>query len=299
MISPRSSQPNGAEKQRPDILVITSQVVRGSIGGRGAVFALERLGYTVWFVPTILLPWQPELGKGTRIVASDEGFSQILNDLAASDGLKNVGAVISGYLGAPTQAAAIAELVAATRKANPNVLYVCDPVIGDMGGLYVPEETAAAIRDTLIPLADISTPNAFELSWLTGLQADAETQTIASARALGPDRVLVTSAPALRRNSVSNLLVTPSDVIAAEHGLVPNAPHGTGDLISALFIARLLEGHGEEGSLKRAAASTFELVARSVKQGAEQLLVVSEQASILGPMALVSSRRVLDKPRRA
>ena len=31
-----------------------------------------------------------------------------------------------------------------------------------------PTETAEAIRDQLVPLASIATPNLFELQWLTG-----------------------------------------------------------------------------------------------------------------------------------
>ncbi|MXN65030.1 pyridoxal kinase [Stappia sp. GBMRC 2046] len=283
----------------PAILVVTSQVVSGAVGGRGAVFVLERLGFPVWFVPTILLPWHPGHGRGTRVVPADESFSALVDDLAKSESLGGIGAVITGYLGDAGQAAQVGRLVDAVKSANPQAWHVCDPVIGDAGGLYVPEPTAAAIREELVARADIATPNRFELAWLTGCEVDTEADAIAAARALGPERVLVTSSPALRRNSACNLLVGPNAVIAAEHGLVPDAPHGTGDVFSALFTARLLEGHGEEGALKRAAASTFELVARSVKQGSSELLLHSEQGSILGPMALVSSRRVLEKPRIA
>ena len=193
----------------------------------------------------------------------------------------------------------MARLVGAVRKANPDVLYLCDPVIGDQSGLYVPETTAAAIRDQLLPLADIATPNLFELEWMTGGRLESETQAIAAARALGPARVLVTSSPALRRNSVANLLVTARGAIAAEHGLVPDAPKGTGDLIAALLTANLLAGLDDETALKRAAASVFELVARSVKRGARDLLIAAEQAALVNPMALVSCRRVLDAPLRA
>ncbi len=54
------------------------------------------------------------------------------------------------------------------RAAGPAVL--CDPVIGDHGGLYVPEAVATAIRDRLMPLATLATPNRFELAWLTGTE---------------------------------------------------------------------------------------------------------------------------------
>lgn len=283
----------------PAILVVTSQVVSGSVGGRGAVFVLERLGFPVWFVPTILLPWHPGHGRGTRIVPANESFAGLVEDLAGSESLGSIGAVITGYLGDAVQAAQVGRLVDAVKSANPQAWHVCDPVIGDAGGLYVPEATAASIRDELVSRADIATPNRFELAWLAGCDIETEADAIAAARMLGPDRVVVTSSPALRRNSACNLLVGPNGVLAAEHGLVPDAPHGTGDVFSALFTARLLERHGEEGALKRAAASTFELVARSVKQGSSELLLYSEQGSILGPMALVSSRRVLEKPRIA
>ncbi|QGZ35062.1 pyridoxal kinase [Stappia indica] len=282
-----------------DVLVINSQVVRGSVGGRVTLFALERLGHQVWFLPTILLPWNPDEGRGHRHVQDDAGFAALADNLIGADLLPRIGAVVSGYLGSPSQAAAVARLVAAVRKANPRALYLCDPISGDDGDLYVPQETAAAVRDTLLPLADVATPNLFELQWMSGRRIESEADTIAAARALGPQRVLVTSAPAMRRNSTCNLLVTPRATIAAEHGLVPNAPHGTGDLMAATFTAGLLAGLDDETALKRSAGTVFEMVARSVKRHARDLLLADEQSSLINPMALVSCRRVLDAPLRA
>jgi pyridoxine kinase len=43
----------------PSVIVISSHVVRGSVGNRAAVFALETLGFPVWAVPTVVLPWHP------------------------------------------------------------------------------------------------------------------------------------------------------------------------------------------------------------------------------------------------
>lgn len=40
---------------------------------------------------------------------------------------------------------------------------VCDPVLGDNGKLYVPESLIPIYRDVIIPLADVVTPNQFEL----------------------------------------------------------------------------------------------------------------------------------------
>lgn len=40
---------------------------------------------------------------------------------------------------------------------------VCDPVMGDDGKMYVPEELKDIYRTEIVPLADILTPNQFEL----------------------------------------------------------------------------------------------------------------------------------------
>lgn len=296
-------QPGAPEPQKKPVLVITSQVVRGGISGRGLTFALERIGHDVWFLPTILLPWHPGQGKGTRIVAPAADFIAIVEDLAASPKLAEVGAVISGYLGNPEQAAAIASLVKAVKTHTPDAPYLCDPVMGDQhdgsGNLYVPTATAEAIRDQLVPLADVVTPNAFELGWLTGREIDSEMQALAAARVLGNERVMVTSSPALRRNAIANLLAGPRGAVAAEHASIANPPHGTGDLIAGLFLANLLAGQNDEEALKRASASVFELVARSVRKGADELLFAEEQNSVVKAMALVTSRRVLEAKARA
>lgn len=39
---------------------------------------------------------------------------------------------------------------------------VCDPVLGDNGKLYVPEELVAIYRDEVVPRATVVTPNQFE-----------------------------------------------------------------------------------------------------------------------------------------
>ncbi|MEO1113211.1 MAG: pyridoxal kinase [Pseudomonadota bacterium] len=287
------------EPPKAPLLVITSQVVRGGISGRGLTFSLERIGHDVWFLPTVLLPWHPGQGPGTRIVAPSEDFSALAGDLAASEKLAELGGVMTGYLGNAEQAAPIAALVRAVKTANPNALYLCDPVIGDHhsaggGGLYVPKATAEAIRDELVPLADIVTPNSFELGWLTQRAAETELQALSAARSLGASRVLITSSPALRRNAIANLLASPRGAVAAEHAAIDNPPHGTGDLIAGLFLSNVLAGFDDEEALKRASASVFELVARSVKKGADELLFAEEQQSVVRAMALVTSRRVVE-----
>ncbi|WP_292153229.1 bifunctional hydroxymethylpyrimidine kinase/phosphomethylpyrimidine kinase, partial [Mesorhizobium sp.] len=150
------------------VIVISSHVARGSVGNRAAVFALETLGFPVWAVPTVILPWHPGHSRATRIVPPLDQFKALMADLERAPWLGEVSAVLSGYLGEAGQAEAVASLVAAVKARTPDALYVCDPVMGDSGGLYVPEPTAVALRDRLMPIADIATPNRYELEWMAG-----------------------------------------------------------------------------------------------------------------------------------
>lgn len=280
---------------RTSVIVISSHVVRGSVGNRAAVFALETLGFPVWAVPTVILPWHPGHSRATRIVPSRDDFSALIDDLCRAPWLGEVGGVLSGYLGDVGQAADVARLVAAVRAANPDAVYMCDPVIGDTEGLYVPEAVAAAIASELIPIADIATPNVHELAWLSGAPMADSGSMIAAAETLGPARVLVTSALAMMAGSTGNLLVSGGQSVMAEHRLIPNAPNGLGDLMSATFLARLLEGVAEEKALQMATGAVFEILARTARRGADELTLETDAQSLRTPMAMVNMRRVVSR----
>lgn len=279
------------------VIVVSSHVARGSVGNRAAVFALETLGFPVWAVPTIALPWHPGHGPATRIVPPPDQFAAFMRDLAEAPWLGEVGAVLSGYLGDAAQAGAVAALVAAVRAKNPGALYLCDPVMGDANGLYVPQATAEALRDELMPIADIATPNRHELQWLTGAAVDDMGSVMAAALAAGPATMLVTSAPALMARGTGNLLLAKGQALLAEHRLIDNPPQGLGDLTAAVFLARLLEGQPMGKALQTATASVFEILARTAKRGADELTLETDASSLSDPMAMVQLRHLLHPSR--
>ena len=276
------------------VIVISSHVARGSVGNRAAVFALETLGFPVWAVPTVILPWHPGHGPGTRIVPDAAAFAALLKDLESAPWLGEVGAVLSGYLGSAEQAAAVASLVKAVKARNPGAVYICDPVMGDAGGLYVPPATAEAMRDLLLPLADIATPNRFELEWIAGGALPDNTAVAAAARALGIRTVLVTSAHAMLAGSIGNLLVAPRQTLLAEHRAIERPPNGPGDLTAALLLARLMDGLPPEKALQMTTAAVFEIIARAAKRGADELMLETDAQSLAHPMAMVQMRRLAD-----
>ena len=284
------------------VIVISSQVARGTVGVRAASFALEACGHAVWSVPTVLLPWHPgrnaEAGPGTRIVPDDTDFASLLNDLASAPWIGEVGAVLTGYFATPAQVEAAAALVAKV-KTRTDAIHVCDPVIGDLtvgdgGGLYVPTDVAETIRDHLLPLADIATPNRYELRWLTGSQPfETNDQAADAARTLAPARTLVTTALPLMRNATGNLLVDSERALLAEHRALPQVPNGTGDLTAALLTHHMLNGAKPQVALERTTASCFEVVARTVGAGGDELMIESNVEALRRPGGGVTMRQLV------
>lgn len=275
------------------VIVVSSHVARGSVGNRAAVFALECLGFPVWAVPTVILPWHPGHGRATRIVPPPEQFMALMADLERAPWLGEVGAVLSGYLGDASQADAVAGLVRAVKTKNPASLYICDPVLGDSDGLYVPEPTAIALRDRLIPLADIATPNRYELEWLTGVELPDMKSTIAAALHAGPPTMLVTSAPAMMAGGTGNLLLDSNHALLAEHRVIAQPPNGLGDLTAAIYLARIMAGQPPAKALQTTTAAVYEILARTAKRGGDELQLETDAQSLSHPMAMVQLRHLL------
>ena len=152
--------------------------------------------------------------------------------------------------------------------------------------------TAAAIRDHLMPRAGLATPNRFELEWLAGARSAGNGELLRMAGALGVPRMLVTSAHAMMDKAQANLLVSARRAVLAEHRHVEGAPNGPGDLTAALMTGRLLSGQDEESALQAVTSSVFEVLARSVKAGADELRLETEVHSLIRPMAMVTMRQL-------
>ncbi|CAI9273690.1 unnamed protein product [Lactuca saligna] len=62
------------------------------------------------------------------------------------------------------------EVLKKLRSINPTLTYVCDPVMGDEGRLYVPQELMSMYREKVVPVTLMLTPNLFEAEQLTGFK---------------------------------------------------------------------------------------------------------------------------------
>jgi pyridoxine kinase len=281
-------------QQLPSILAISSHVIRGSVGLRAAAFAMETLGHDVWSIPTVILPWHPGQGKSTRSVEGEATFASMIDDMIASHYLDEIDGILTGYMGAAYQVQHVQRLIEAIKLKRPDVKYLCDPVIGDDASLYVDEAIAQNIKNQFLPLADVITPNRFELAWLSGesnMGAFQDNQEIIeAARGLSSTKVLVTSAYAMMRGNIGNLMVDGTTALLAEHRQIPHVPNGLGDLKSALFLARILQGQSDSKALEQSTATVFEISHRSAKVIADELQLQQNRDSLLRPMAQIMMR---------
>ena len=170
---------------KPIILSIQSHVAWCYVGNSAAVFALQRLGFEVLQVHTVLFSNHTGYGQFRGQILSAEHIQSILTGLRERGVLHKVGAVLSGYLGNAETGSVILDAVGDIRHANPQLRYLCDPVMGDVGrGLFVNPAIPNFLRDQAIPFANIITPNQFEFELLTGAKLASVGEAVAVARQL-------------------------------------------------------------------------------------------------------------------
>ncbi|HHI82774.1 MAG TPA: pyridoxal kinase [Rhizobiales bacterium] len=234
--------------QAKKILSISSQVVCGPVGNSAATPALQRTGLEVLAIPTVVWSNHPGHGVPAGCEIPGETMTAMLDalfDIGALDGLD---AMMTGYFRSAGQ---IDAALMARRQAGPG-LYLCDPVIGDDDtGIYVSNEVAAAIRDKLLPAADIAMPNRFELAWLTGREVTNAASAVKAARMLACPLVIATSVPE-GNNRLATVCITADNVFSITAARRKAVPHGTGDLLAGLFMAGLLTGDEATTALKHA-----------------------------------------------
>jgi pyridoxine kinase len=275
-----------------NLLSIQSHVAYGHVGNSAAVFVLQRLGVEVWPIHTVELSNHPGYGEFRGRMADAAEIRELVQGIAARGALDRCDGVISGYVGAAAIGAEILAAVSAVKAANPWARYCCDPVIGDADrGIYVRAEVADFLRAAAVPAADVVTPNAFELGWLTGRASATPAEAwaaIDALHALGPSVVLVTSlATAETPPDAIDLVV--SDRAGRFRLRAPKLDHaanGAGDAIAALFFAHLLRGGSAADAMARAASSVFGILRRTAQAGAREMLLIEAQDEIVAPSAV-------------
>ena len=115
--------------------------------------------------------------------------------------------MLTGYLPSADAVVAAARAVSLIRSRSPEAIVLCDPILGDdPKGLYIEAAAAEAIRDALLPLADLATPNRFELAYLSARPVQNRTDAARALECLACGGGVATSIPGTHPGYLDNVL---------------------------------------------------------------------------------------------
>lgn len=270
------------------ILSIQSQVAGARVGNSVAAFAMERLGVRVIALPTTLLGRRPDKGVPGGGPIDKAMLGSMIDALEFDGAFASVDAVLSGYLGAADQVEIVLDAVERVKRANAKAIYLCDPVLGDAGkGLFVSAEIADAVTQGLAPNADWLAPNLFELAHIAGRPADNLDTARNAARILGKP-MLVSSIPT--EAGIGVLFAAQAGDWFCETQRLPDAPKGTGDLLTALFLARRVNGEAPAVALEAAVGATYDVIVRSLAAESDDLVLPEAQEVLADPVTWPHAR---------
>lgn len=281
-----------------NVLSIQSFVSYGHAGNSSATFPLQRLGINVLPVHTVLFSNHTgyETWRGPLVPA--EEVAEVIRGIDERGVLARTDAVLSGYLGSPEVGQVILDAAELTKRRNPEALLLADPVMGDTDtGFYCQDGIPEFFRDRIVPVADIMTPNLFELEQLTGTRLPTLTEVIAAAEDLrrrGPRIVLVTSVIVedLSDGRLRMLAVTAEGTWLVETPLLQRGFVGTGDLTAALFLAHWLVSGEVDQALGATASAVYSVLEQTTAMGEQELQLVAAQEQLVNPVNRFTPRRL-------
>ncbi|XP_029315495.1 pyridoxal kinase-like [Cottoperca gobio] len=259
------------------VLSIQSHVVRGYVGNKSATFPLQVLGFEVDSINSVQFSnhtgyahWKGQVLTADELNVLYEGI--MLNKVNRYD------YILTGYSRDTSFLKTVVDIIQELKKANPGLVYVCDPVMGDQGAMYVPEYLLPVYRDKVVPLADILTPNQFEAELLTGRKITTEEDAVEVMDLLhkmGPETVVLTSTDLPSKCGDQFLVALGSQKIVKPDGTKTNQKIcmdipkvdavfvGTGDLFAAMLLAWT---HHHPKDLKAACEKTVSVMHHVIKR---------------------------------
>jgi hydroxymethylpyrimidine/phosphomethylpyrimidine kinase len=189
-------------------------------------------------------------------------LASVLGDIGAD-------AIKTGMLASAAIVAAVCDGLAALAPAAVPV--IVDPVaVSKHGDSLLSDGTVAAIRDRLLPLATMVTPNLPEAELLSGVPIAGEADMLAAARvigAMGPRWVLVKG---------GHLPGNPVDLLVGDAGVIrypgpriaSRHTHGTGCTLASAIAAELALGADVPGAVAAARAYVTGAIAAGFGLGA-------------------------------
>lgn len=266
-------------------LIISSQVAASRVGASASAFCLQRMGINTIVLPTTLLGRHPGWGAPGGGPVDAARLADMWARIEDQD--INIDAVMTGYMATPDQVTLAARIIDIINIKNDDLITLVDPVMGDHGRLYVPEDIASGIIETLLPKADYATPNLWELSYITGQTCDSAAAAYSAALSL-LYAALVTSVPG-KDTSIGAMLCDGGKAWGVSHPAFEKTPHGGGDALAGLFLAQILSGLTPKDALASATASIYQVLKLAADIDAPELPLIEGQDALIStsPLPLI------------
>lgn len=278
-------------KKPINVLSIQSFVVHGFVGNKCSMFALQTLGIEVDPLCTVQLSNHTGYPRWRGQVLGAQQISEIFDGLTENSISSGYTHVLTGYCRDPEGLEMIARTVRSLKASNSSLFYLCDPVLGDDGKLYVPSELVPIYRDSMVPMANVVKLNQTEAEVLTGVpircMKDAH-RAIDALHALGPSTVVISSCYGLAKDSGDSSTI---QVIGSSEGrrFMISIPRirayfsGTGDLFSALLLAWMAKGDPAWTAVEKTVSTIQSVIARTAEVKSRELLLVQSRHEVEFP----------------
>lgn len=277
-----------------NVLSIQSHVVYGYAGNKAAVLPMQLLGVDAWALNTVQFSNHTQYQRWKGMVIPKEQIAEITQGIADIGALSECDAVLSGYIGAAEQGQEILNTVNAVKKANPNAIYFCDPVMGhpDKGCVVAPGVAEFLVRDAMSQ-ADIIAPNLVELRELSGLTVENFSQALTAIEAIlakGPKKVLVKHLSQVGQDPSKFEMVLATQqgmwhVSRPLHEFVGRDPVGVGDMTSAIFLANLLNGKTDIEAFEHTANAVNDVMTVTKESQKYELQIIAARNYIVNPIS--------------
>lgn len=218
------------------MISIQSQVVHGHVGNSAAVFPMQARGIEVAAVPTTLLSNHPHYSTMRGRVLEADLVADLLKGCEERGLIETSAILLTGYLGSVEIAHVVADFVERAKRRKPDLLYVCDPVMGDDElGVFAADGLPDVFRERLAPQAAIITPNQYETEMIIGGKARSANALSSASRIIsdrGTGTIVVTGCVLddTEAGMVETILCQASALQRTATSRLAIRPAGTGDL---------------------------------------------------------------------
>ena len=250
------------------ILSLQSNVMHGYVGNRASLPLYQAFGIETAHLDTVRLAAHPGHGTKARDILDGQMMAALFEDYLTLPDAMQPQALHIGYFGAQEQIEVTAAFITELKQRYRDLIILLDPVFGDHGRAYISDDIITSVTQKLLPLADILTPNQFELGLLSGRTltdiagAEKALEIIANT---GGQTIIATgiSSGISSGDNVYDMIIDNGYIYKQSASKKAHGVSGSGDAFAALFLAHILSNYSKQDALYGASSLTHHMIQNS------------------------------------